>query len=476
MSSIYETLHFCGRLPSLNQTMPKLKTKIEINPEFKQALHLLENSNKNLFITGNAGTGKSTLLAHFKETSKKSVAILAPTGVAALNVEGQTIHSFFLIPPNITPDKVLDHKLSDKRKKLIKNLDMIIIDEASMLRADLLDCIDVSLRHHGHDKNQPFGGIQMVFIGDLYQLPPVVAGAEERALFSTYYNSPYFFSAQCLQEVELEFLELEKIYRQTDDDFITLLNKVRNNTITPEELLLLNQRHDPKCEQAESKDFVITLTTTNAAASTKNVRELKKLESRKETYYGELKGDFSKRSLPTENELELKVGAQVMLLNNDSAGRWVNGSIGKITEITFDSFETDDILMVKLNDGETVKVSKHSWNIYKYFFNEDTNKIDTEIAGSFHQFPLRLAWAVTIHKSQGKTFEKVIIDIGNGAFAHGQVYVALSRCTSLNGISLKKPIQKRHIWMDHKVEHYFKNLREEQSPESIEYLKENPNF
>ncbi|MBL4693755.1 AAA family ATPase [Candidatus Gracilibacteria bacterium] len=440
------------------------QTQIEINAEFERALNLLENSHQSLFITGNAGTGKSTLLEHFKATSKKRAAILAPTGVAALNVEGQTIHSFFLIPPNITPEKVLEHKLPPKRIKTIANLDMIIIDEASMLRADLLDCIDVSLRHYRQEQNIPFGGIQMVFIGDLYQLPPVVAGATEKEMFRTQYASPYFFSAKALQDIDLTFLELEKVYRQKDNDFITLLNKVRNNSINQQEINVLNERHNPD----KSEDFVITLTTTNAAADKKNLEESKKLGAKAQTFFGELDGEFSKRSLPTHMELALKVGAQVMLLNNDSAGRWVNGSIGKVTKIEFDEFEKDDVLTVALDTGKTVTVTKHSWNIHKYFFNEDTQKIDTEIAGSFNQFPLRLAWAVTIHKSQGKTFEKVIIDIGRGTFAHGQIYVALSRCTSLEGITLKVPIEKRHIWMDHKITNYFKSLNQERSAQPID--------
>ncbi len=448
--------------------MHKKQTKIEINPEFKQALDLLETSNQHLFITGNAGTGKSTLLEYFKKTTTKKVAILAPTGVAALNVEGQTIHSFFLIPPNITPDKVLEHKLTSKRKKLISSIDMIIIDEASMLRADLLDCIDISLRHHRKEQSLPFGGIQMVFIGDLYQLPPVVVGAEERELFRNYYNSPYFFSAKSIQNLDFTFLELEKIYRQNDDSFISLLNKVRDNSINLQELDLLNQRYDPDCEETKKDDFVITLTTTNAAANEKNLKELKKLSSSQETFFGEVDGKFSTRSLPTQMELELKVGAQVMLLNNDPAGRWVNGSIGKITKITFDDMTSDDVLTVELNNGKSAKISKYNWNIHKYFFNEDTQKIDTEIVGSFLQFPLRLAWAVTIHKSQGKTFDKVIIDIGRGTFAHGQIYVALSRCTSFKGITLKKPIQKRHIWMDHKITQFFAQLRQDRSQQPID--------
>jgi len=436
-----------------------ITSNIEINKEFAHALKLLEDSNKNLFITGKAGTGKSTLLEHFRNNTGKNVAILAPTGVAALNVNGQTIHSFFLIPPNITPQKVLEHKLSNKRKKLIRNLDMIIIDEASMLRADLLDCIDVSLRHHRGEENLPFGGTQMVFIGDLYQLPPVVAGQEEQKLFQTLYTSPYFFSAKSLEELNMERLELKKIYRQKDDNFISLLNKVRNDTLSYDDLVQLNERYDPNFKEDDTKNFIITLNTTNAAANTKNMQELDKLKTPQETFHGEVEGGFKNKSLPTLMELELKIGAQVMLLSNDPAGRWVNGSIGKVTDITFDDLVGDDLIVIELNNGKTIELKKHTWNIHKYFYNEEKRMIDTENIGSFTQFPLRLAWAVTIHKSQGKTFDNVIIDIGRGTFAHGQIYVALSRCTSFKGITLKTPIQKRHILMDFRIKQFFENIK-----------------
>ncbi len=436
-----------------------LLLNIEINEDFERALKYLNESGRSLFITGKAGTGKSTLLEYFRENTTKNVAVLAPTGVAALNVSGQTIHSFFLIPPNITPDRVLEHKLSEKRQKLICSLDMIIIDEASMLRADLLDCIDVSLRHWRQEESLPFGGVQMVFIGDLYQLPPVVSDEHEKELFSNYYSSPYFFSAKSLADLELTFLELKKIYRQKDDQFIGLLNKIRDNSVTHKDVELLNERYNPDFDEDSVEDFVITLTTTNAAADEKNQLELSKLLVEEEIFYGEVTGDFGKRTLPTQMELALKVGAQVMLLSNDPGGRWVNGSLGKVMAIEFDSEAGDDLLVVDLDNGKTVKLARHSWNIYKYFFNEETNKIDAEIVGSFVQFPLRLAWAVTIHKSQGKTFDNVIIDIGRGTFAHGQVYVALSRCTSFDGIVLKKRIEKRHIWMDRKVVDFFKWLR-----------------
>ncbi|MBT4917750.1 AAA family ATPase [Candidatus Peregrinibacteria bacterium] len=439
--------------------MPKCDTKIEINEEFEKALQMLEGEFQSLFITGKAGTGKSTLLEYFRQRTKKNVAVLAPTGVAALNVNGQTIHSFFLIPPNITPNKVLDHKLPKKRKNLIKKLDMIIIDEASMLRADLLDCIDVSLRHYRGQENEPFGGVKMVFIGDLYQLPPVVASAHERDFFSNHYGSPYFFSAKCLEHFQMNFLELEKIYRQKDDGFIALLNKIRDNSVDAEDIEALNTRHDPHFDDEVMRDFVITLTTTNASADDKNMRELARLGTAKESFFGEIDGDFKKKNLPTAMELDIKVGAQVMMLSNDPMGRWVNGSIGKVIGVEFDDIVGEDLLIVDINGEKSVEIKKHTWKIHKYFYNEETNQLDTEVVGSFTQFPLRLAWAVTIHKSQGKTFDNVIIDIGRGTFAHGQIYVALSRCTSFEGIILKKRVEKRHILMDRKVDDFFNRMR-----------------
>ena len=424
-----------------------MEEKIEINEDFERALRLLEESDSNLFITGKAGTGKSTLLKYFREKTAKNIVVLAPTGVAALNVNGQTIHSFFLIPPGITPERVLEHKLSKKRQELIANVDMIVVDEASMLRADLLDCMDVSLRHH-RGTQLPFGGVKMVFIGDLYQLPPVVSGDDEREYFRDYYSSPYFFSAKCLAGTQLAYVELEKIYRQKEMDFVELLNKIRNNTAGLDDLDYLNRRYQARIN---SPEFVITLTTTNAAANKKNMEELRRLNSECEVFHGEVEGEFQKKSLPTDEELELKVGAQVMMLNNDQGGRWVNGSIGKIHGIEFDELEGDDVMKVKLEDGNVVRVAKHTWNIYKYFFNDELGRIDTEVAGSFRQFPIRLAWAITIHKSQGKTFENAVIDIGRGTFAHGQLYVALSRCRSYSGISLMKRIERRHILVDRKV-------------------------
>ena len=451
-------------MPKIHKKTGIITAKIEINDDFARALKLLENTNKNVFITGKAGTGKSTLLQYFREHTDKNVAVLAPTGVAALNVEGQTIHSFFRFPTTITPQTVRKKKPSKQFLELLKKLDAIVIDEVSMVRADMMDCIDEALRFCLKNE-KPFGGLQMVFIGDLYQLPPVVAGREERELFKTYYKSPYFFDAKVFDDFEMEFIELEKIYRQKDADFIELLNKIRNNSIEEADIKKLNSRGNPDFE--ETDDFYITLTTTNAAADIINYKKLAQLGTKTNTFHGEISGEFDRKHYPTSLELELKAGAQIMLLNNDSAGRWVNGSVGKVIEIDFDEENGQDVLIVELSDGDEVKVYPYTWEVSQYFFNKKQMRLDAEVIGSFTQYPVRLAWAVTIHKSQGKTFDRVVIDIGKGSFAHGQVYVAISRCTSFEGLILKKPILKKHIWMDWQIVRFLTKYQYEQSEENM---------
>ncbi len=419
---------------------------IEINEQFKKTLDLLESTEKNILITGRAGTGKSTLLDYFVNHTKKDVAVLAPTGVAAVNVKGQTIHSFFGFKPWITVDKV--KKIYGPGGELYRQIGTIIIDEISMVRADLLDCVDKFLRLNGKNKNKAFGGIQMVFIGDLYQLPPVVKG-KEREVFRTHYTSPYFFDSEAFKNFEIEFVELEKIYRQKDEKFINLLNAIRNKSVTDEDIDQINERLDPKFEP-DSGDFYINLTTTNALSDEINSKELAKLDAKLFTFNGKIIGDFDKSHLPTDEVLNVKAGSQVMLLNNDQTDRWVNGTVGRITAIK-ENKGKKAIIEVKLEDGNTVDVTRHKWDLSRIVYNAEEKRIESEIIGSFTQYPLRLAWAVTIHKGQGKTFNKIIVDIGSGTFTHGQAYVALSRCTSLDGIVLKKPIEKKHIWMDWKV-------------------------
>ena len=419
--------------------------QIEINPEFRRALDVMEQTDRSIFITGRAGTGKSTLLSYFCRTTHKKVAVLAPTGVAALNVKGQTIHSFFRFRPNITPDQVRKQRFRDEKQNLYRKLDAVVIDEVSMVRADLLDCVDRFLRLNGPHADKPFGGIQMIFIGDLYQLPPVVA-SREREVFESLYETPYFYGAHVFETFDMEFVELEKVYRQHDEEFISLLNSIRNRTIDENGLELLNSRYRPRFEPPPG-DFYVYLTTTNALAEEINTRRLTGLKSNLYTFTAGVEGNFGNEYLPTAIDLKMKEGAQIMMLNNDSAGRWVNGSIGEVKSIIGEGSE--HLIVVELSDGETVDVTPFTWEIYNYFV--EGEQLKSEVVGRFTQFPLMLAWAVTIHKSQGKTFERVIIDFGRGTFAHGQAYVALSRCTTLNGIVLMKPFLKNHILMDYDV-------------------------
>ena len=418
--------------------------EIDFNPEFKRALELMEETDKNIFITGRAGTGKSTLLNYFRNTTKKKAVILAPTGVAAINVGGQTIHSFFHFKPDVTLAAIKKKKSTAKEKTSIyKKLTAIVIDEVSMVRADLLDCVDKFLRLNGPNSKRPFGGVQMIFIGDLYQLPPVVT-SRERDIFQSYYSSPYFFSAKILEQLDMEFVELEKVYRQKDNEFIRLLNAIRNNSITDDDIVLFNKRHDSQFT-APSGSFYLSLTSTNDLADGINEEQLAKLPGKIWKAQGMIDGEFSKEYLPTAMELKLKKSAQIMLLNNDTYGRWINGTIGKITGFKKDD-EGEEIITAKLDNGEPVEISPYTWKIYRFFLKND--ELRSEDVGSFTQYPIRLAFAITIHKSQGKTFENVIIDVGRGTFAHGQMYVALSRCTSLDGIVLKQPLKKSHVLMD----------------------------
>lgn len=426
-----------------------MKTRIEINDDFKYALELLEHTSKHIFITGKAGTGKSTLLNHFRGVTAKKAVVLAPTGVAAVNINGQTVHSFFRFRPDITLEKVKQLK-SKKSCDIYREIDMIIIDEISMVRPDLLDCIDKFLRLNAKDKKLPFGGIQMVFFGDLYQLPPVVA-YKERAAFASQYNGSYFFDSQVFTcgGFDMKFIELNKIYRQTDELFIGLLNAIRNNSIEEQHFQLLNSRLQKATRQASSKNSIY-LTTTNRLAARINEERLNRLKSRDYSYQGNVEGDFAKEHLPAEFELNIKPGAQVMLLNNDSCGRWINGTIGTVKQVKETKGE-QDIIEVRLPGGEVEDVCQHTWEVFHFRFNEDTAAIESDIVGKFTQYPLKLAYAVTIHKSQGKTFDNVVLDISDGVFACGQIYVALSRCRTLEGISLTRPIQKKHIFVDRKI-------------------------
>ena len=420
-----------------------MKQPLELNADFEYALDVLEKTDKNLFITGRAGTGKSTLLHLFKNTTRKKCVVLAPTGVAALNVQGQTIHSFFGFPGKFFGPE--DIKRRNDRRLYLK-MEVLIIDEISMVRADMVDHIDRFLRIN-RENPKPFGGVQVVFFGDLFQLPPVVATPQEQHYFQTVYESPYFFSAKIFTEgYELEGLELGKVYRQQALHFVRLLDAVRMGTVDYDDLEDLNERYVPNFNE---KDYFITLSTRNAVVDDINARELRGLTFEEFTYLADVTGVFDPKQYPTEGALKLKMGAQVMFIKNDPKRDYVNGTIGKIIQL-----QNDKIVVQVVDKNDVVKnieVEKQAWEILKYKVSTDATKIETDIVGSFKQYPLRLAWAITIHKSQGKTFDKVIIDLGGGAFEHGQTYVALSRCRTLNGIVLRNKIRPQDIKTDERI-------------------------
>ena len=442
--------------------MAKRKTRkiapapeIEINPEFSRALALMEAGERNLFITGRAGTGKSTLLDYFRANARAKPVVLAPTGVAALNVRGQTVHKFFGFRIDVTPETVRKSRRKPRRPEIYKRLKTIIIDEVSMLRADLLDCVDLFLRKHGPAKNALFGGVQMIFVGDLYQLPPVVTG-DEREIFRTLYETPYFFSARAIEGEDLEILELEKVYRQKDAAFVELLNRIRNNSVDDDDVARLNERADPKLKHPDGA-FHVTLTTTNRNADRINEAKLASLPGKGVVSRASITGDFGREYYPTATDLAFKTGAQIMMLNNDPAGRWVNGSIGAIESIESPQDE-EDCLVVRLRDsGECVEVEPYTWDLIR--FGIENGSIVSEPIGRFTQLPFRLAWAVTIHKSQGKTFEQVVIDLERGAFAAGQTYVALSRCTSFEGIVFSRLIRQSSIRADWRIQEFLTGYR-----------------
>ncbi len=444
-------------------TQKSRAVEIDFNAEFRRALALMEETTQNVLITGRAGTGKSTLLSWFRDNTAKKVVVLAPTGVAAVNVEGQTIHSFFHFKPSVTPASIKRKKKAERGSPTIYNkLKTIVIDEVSMVRADLLDCIDKFLRFNGPDEKRPFGGVQMIFIGDLYQLPPVVSSAE-REIFKSHYPTPYFFSANVFSQLNIEYVELEKVYRQKDDEFVRLLNTIRNRTVTDDDLARFNTRCDPDFE-APADTFYISLTSTNDLADGINEKRLAELPGRVWKATGAIEGDYGKEYLPTAVDLKLKKGAQIMLLNNDSLGQWINGTIGKIRKFEKDD-EGEDVIVADLDNGDTARILPYTWKIYRFFLKKE--ELHSEEVGSFRQYPVRLAFAVTIHKSQGKTFENAVIDVGRGTFAHGQMYVALSRCTTLSGIVLRQPLRKNHILMDWQVVKFLTGLQYSQAAKKL---------
>ncbi len=422
-------------------------TSIELNSDFIRILDLMEKSPQSLFLTGKAGTGKSTLLSYFREHTRKSVVVLASTGVAALNVKGETIHSFFRFGTTVTPESARKTAAKIKKTDFYEAIQTIVIDEISMVRADVFECVDIFLRTVCKT-TKPFGGKKMILIGDLMQLPPVLT-REDSVYFHELYASPYFFSAEVMANPHFEWqrVELEKVFRQQDPLFIEFLNAVRDNTLSESHLQSFNRQCYKKKQDID--EGCVVLTTTNKKADLFNQKKLLTLASVERVFSAKISEEFDSKYAPAETELQLKAGAQVMFLNNDMGNRWVNGTIGCVNRID-DQFETPAIL-VDLPEGTQVTVFPHTWELFKYRFDTDSKALSQEKVGDYTQYPLKLAWAMTIHKSQGKTFDKVIIDLESGAFAHGQTYVALSRCRSIDGIGLTVPLKKRDIVIDKRV-------------------------
>lgn len=427
------------------------KQPLELNNDFKHALDLAEKEGRNLFITGKAGTGKSTLLQLFRNTTKKNAVVVAPTGIAALNVKGQTIHSFFKFPAK----PMARHEIKKLRsRKVFQKMEVLIIDEISMVRADLLDNIDYFLRKN-RENPKPFGGVQVLFFGDLFQLPPVVSSEAEQQLFQSFYDSPYFFSAKVFEDnFEMNMVELGKVYRQDNRYFLRLLDTVRLNRTDFDDLEDLNERYLPNFKP---EDFYITLSARNYTVDNLNRRKIDAIPLPAQTYTAKITGDFPASRYPTEANLQLKLDAQVMFIKNDPEKKFVNGTIGKVVKLE------DNSITVMIEEGgdnpRYVEVGQMEWEVLKYDINpENPDKIDTETLGTFTQYPLKLAWAITIHKSQGKTFDKVIIDMGKGAFEFGQTYVALSRCRTLEGIVLKQPIKPSDIKTDERIVEFYERF------------------
>ena len=432
------------------QEIQTLDTK---NQEWQQALQVIQYTRRSLFLTGKAGTGKSTFLRYVAQHTKKKYVILAPTGIAAINAGGQTLHSFFKLPfhpllPNDSRYNIRNIrktlKYSGDTTKLLRELELIIIDEISMVRADIIDFIDKVLRIYCRNMRVPFGGKQLLLVGDIFQLEPVIKEDEWR-LMQPFYASAYFFSAKVWQEMELVSIELRKVYRQSDARFIGLLDRIRQNQTTAEDLRAINERLDASPKKGKKEGaLAITLATRRDTVDYINDQKLKELEGRSSVFQGVIKGEFPETSLPAPMELEVKPGAQVIFIKNDKEKRWVNGTLGVVIYID----EGEGIITVVDEDGHEYDVEREVWENMRYTFNEKEQKIEEELLGTFVQFPLRLAWAITVHKSQGLTFRQVKIDFsGGGAFAGGQTYVALSRCTSLEGITLTEPIRQSDIFV-----------------------------
>ena len=441
-----------------------MSSQLDHNTIFQFAADSLNYSNRSVFLTGKAGTGKTTFLKYIRQNTNKQTAVVAPTGVAAINAGGVTIHSLFQIP--FTPyipapqgftrnsglmdrNSLLGHiRMNRERREMLQKLELLIIDEISMVRCDVLDAVDAVLRSARSRHNEPFGGIQVLYIGDMFQLPPVASDTEWNIL-SQYYRSPYFFDSRVVHEQPPVYIELDKIYRQNEQQFINVLNKVRNNAMDKAGFDLLESRFDPWFEQ-DKDDKYIVLTTHNYKADAINVEEMKRLKASSRTYQATIDGDFNDKSYPADALLQLKEGAQVMFIKNDPDKRYFNGKIGVVTRL-----EDSAVFVQCKGENEEIEVKPERWDNIRYSLNNEEATLG-HVIGYFKQLPLRLAWAITIHKSQGLTFEKAVIDAG-AAFAAGQVYVALSRCTSLQGIILRSPIINSALFTDERINRFAKN-------------------